>query len=80
VADMDTVTRENAALVRQSAEAAQAMTAQAHRLADMVGWFRVGEDAGAGGAAPMLHSSPRARAISSQATSLKFCGPSGSRL
>jgi methyl-accepting chemotaxis protein len=80
VADMDTVTRENAALVRQSAEAAQAMTAQAHRLADMVGWFRVGEDAGAGEAAPVLHSSPRARAISSQATSLKFCGPSGSRL
>ncbi|MFZ3286181.1 MAG: methyl-accepting chemotaxis protein [Telluria sp.] len=51
IADMDAVTQQNAALVEQSAAAAEAMHLQANALADMVNCFKL---KGSGVAAPLL--------------------------
>ena len=56
VAHLDRSTQQNAALVEQSAAAAQALKQQAAQLAQAVSVFRLGLDAGASSSA---HSSPR---------------------
>ena len=56
VAHLDRSTQQNAALVEQSAAAAQALKQQAAQLAQAVSVFRLGFDAGASSSA---HSSPR---------------------
>ena len=43
VSQLDQVTQQNAALVEQSAAAASSLKEQAHRLAEAVGTFRIGE-------------------------------------
>jgi methyl-accepting chemotaxis protein len=43
VNQLDQVTQQNAALVEQSAAAASSLKEQAHRLAEAVGSFRIGE-------------------------------------
>jgi methyl-accepting chemotaxis protein len=59
VAEMDDVTQQNAALVEESAAAAQSMQEQAEALARVVGFFRLDETPGQASAAA---ASTRARA------------------
>ncbi|BFI97049.1 MAG: methyl-accepting chemotaxis protein [Rhodanobacter sp.] len=60
VMQMDEMTQQNAALVEQASAAARAMQDQAADLTTQVGFFRVGNNAGAGAKAG--HSAPPARA------------------
>ena len=48
VSDLDDATQQNAALVEQTAAAADSLREQAHRLADAVSVFRMGDDAAVG--------------------------------
>ncbi|HEX8480123.1 MAG TPA: hypothetical protein VF663_17375, partial [Telluria sp.] len=50
VAEMDTVTQQNAALVEEAAAASQAMEEQAVALADMVSVFQLADQHGASAA------------------------------
>jgi methyl-accepting chemotaxis protein len=52
IAQLDQATQQNAALVEESAAAAESLRTQAARLADAVGFFRLGGDAGSLGARP----------------------------
>ncbi|MEK8048961.1 methyl-accepting chemotaxis protein [Ideonella sp. DXS22W] len=72
VTDLDQMTQQNAALVEQSAAAAESLKSQADRLASMVATFRADGAAApamppaaspvrAPAAAPVLHSAPAAR-------------------
>ncbi|HSV50624.1 MAG TPA: chemotaxis protein, partial [Burkholderiaceae bacterium] len=45
VAQLDQMTQQNSALVEQSAAAADSLREQAHRLADVVGTFRLEDSA-----------------------------------
>jgi methyl-accepting chemotaxis protein len=68
VSQMDQVTQQNAALVEESASAAQSLSAQAQKLAEVVAIFKI-DGAGASAmvlvaAAPVAHRSP-ARTLTS---------------
>jgi methyl-accepting chemotaxis protein len=58
VAEMDDVTQQNAALVEESAAAAQSMQEQAEALARLVGFFRLDEAPAATQAAPAAQTAP----------------------
>jgi methyl-accepting chemotaxis protein len=74
---MDQVTQQNAALVEESAAAAESLSLQARQLVDTVAVFRL-EDAGArtgeGGKAPRAPSVPRAPRLQA-ATALRSTAP-----
>ncbi|NGZ88263.1 methyl-accepting chemotaxis protein [Duganella aceris] len=71
IAEMDTVTQQNAALVEQAAAAAEAQQDQAHQLVQLVGVFKLASDRGA---APVGVGSKRTQ------TRLALAAPRGSRL
>ncbi|WP_280191868.1 methyl-accepting chemotaxis protein [Delftia sp. PS-11] len=58
VGDIDRMTQQNAALVEQSAAAAQSLRDQAARLAQVVGQFRVAGAAGGGASAGLSYGRP----------------------
>jgi methyl-accepting chemotaxis protein len=60
IGQMDAVTQQNAALVEESAAAAESMQHQAHNLAQVVSVFKLnGQQAGAGGAKSVKHAQKR---------------------
>jgi methyl-accepting chemotaxis protein len=61
IGDMDATTQHNAALVEQSAAAANALQEQASRLASTVSVFRLDGHGGAGARSPKLAAAPVAR-------------------
>ncbi|WP_308495502.1 methyl-accepting chemotaxis protein [Duganella guangzhouensis] len=77
VAEMDTVTQQNAALVEQAAAASQAMQEQAAKLAEMVAVFQVeGSNVASRSAAPRKPATkpvakPAARAVAAPAEPLR---------
>ncbi|MCM3566394.1 chemotaxis protein, partial [Hydrogenophaga intermedia] len=58
VSQLDQMTQQNAALVEESAAAAQSLKDQATRLADVVQQFRIGHDVAAPLAAPATTATP----------------------
>jgi len=67
VAEMDTVTQQNAALVEEAAAASQAMQEQAVKLAEMVAVFQVEGSAAVARRAPAATSAARATATAAAA-------------
>jgi len=67
VTQLDQVTQQNAALVEQSAAAADSLKQQAAKLVTLVSTFRLGGDAGLPPAAPPAHHVAAAQAIRSAA-------------
>ena len=49
ISQMDEMTQQNAALVEEASAAGEAMSEQASRMSDMVGFFNIGDGAGGGG-------------------------------
>jgi methyl-accepting chemotaxis protein len=66
IGQLDQMTQQNAALVEQSAAAADSMKQQAHRLADVVSTFRLADD----GARPATATATAATTSTSKAKSL----------
>ena len=71
IAEMDTVTQQNAALVEQAAAAAEAQQDQAHQLVQLVGVFKLASDRGA---APAVVNDKRKQ------TKLVLVAPRGGQL
>jgi methyl-accepting chemotaxis protein-1 (serine sensor receptor) len=78
VAQLDQVTQQNAALVEESAAAADSLKHQAAQLAEMVSVFKLGQDAGASAmpaSAPRLHDRTAAAKTTRPAPSARKTGP-----
>jgi len=58
VSQLDQMTQQNAALVEESAAAAQSLKDQAGRLAEVVQQFRIGQDAPAQKTTPVMVAMP----------------------
>ncbi|MFM2372366.1 MAG: hypothetical protein RIS85_2088, partial [Pseudomonadota bacterium] len=56
VREMDTMTQQNAAMVEEATAAARSLAAESNRLASLVQNFRLDNQAGGAGAAPMRHA------------------------
>ncbi len=78
VSQLDQVTQQNAALVEESAAAADSLRAQAGRLVDAVSQFRLHHDQGLPAPAPM--AAPRAAAAPAAASALPAARPAPARV
>ncbi|MVT29652.1 chemotaxis protein [Acidovorax citrulli] len=80
VSQLDQVTQQNAALVEESAAAADSLRAQAGRLVDAVSQFRLHHDQGLPAPAPVPVAAPRAVAAPATAGTLPAARPAPARV
>ncbi|AVS64917.1 chemotaxis protein [Paracidovorax avenae] len=80
VSQLDQVTQQNAALVEESAAAADSLRAQAGRLVDAVSQFRLHHDQGLPAPAPTPVAAPRAAATPAAASTLPAAKPAAARV
>ncbi|WP_343630027.1 methyl-accepting chemotaxis protein [Roseateles sp.] len=71
VAHLDQMTQQNAALVEESAAAAESLSEQARKLAALVGHFKVSEPKSAGGDAPVAAKAAMSVGTGAKATVVK---------
>ncbi|MBV7539001.1 MCP four helix bundle domain-containing protein [Duganella sp. sic0402] len=63
IAEMDTVTQQNAALVEEAAAAAEAQQDQAHQLVQLVGVFKLSTDSSIASVSPLSRPQPQRLAL-----------------